>query len=124
MKKKIQCASGSINQIPPHASVSGDCRVTPFYGVDAVEKSIEGYVAEINADPSILPSHGPFSKYVLPAEDRQGTLELTWLVKAEDGIACNLASEGAGALNSATEEVKMIPTWLLSNPQPSCLHKK
>lgn len=103
--KNEQCASGSINQIPPHASVSGDCRVTPFYGVDAVQKSIEGYVAEINADPSILPSHGPFSKYVLPAEGRQGTIELSWPTKGEDGIACNLSSEGAEALNSATEKV-------------------
>lgn len=103
-----QCASGSINQIPPHASVSGDCRITPFYGVAAVAKSIEGYVAEINADPSILPSHGPFSKYVLPGEDRKGTLELKWLTEGEDGIACNLSSEGSKALNSATEKVSPL----------------
>eukprot|EP00904_Undaria_pinnatifida_P004372 jgi/Undpi1/13936/HiC_scaffold_9.g03587.m1 len=102
---QVECASGSINQIPPHATVSGDCRVTPFYGVDNVQKSIEGYVAEINADPSILPSHGPFSKYVLPAEDRKGTIELTWPTKGEDGIACNLSSEGADALNTATAKV-------------------
>lgn len=102
-----QCASGSINQIPPHATVSGDCRVTPFYSVKAVQQSIEAYVAEINADPSILPSRGPFSKYVLPAEDRKGTLELSWLTDGEDGIACSLASEGAKALNSATEKVRV-----------------
>lgn len=87
--------------------MSGDCRVTPFYGVDAVQKSIEEYVSEINADPSILPSRGAFSKYVLPAEKRQGTIELTWLTKGEDGIACNLASEGAEALNAATERVSL-----------------
>ncbi|CAM9134688.1 unnamed protein product [Ectocarpus sp. 8 AP-2014] len=104
-KKQPQCASGSINQIPPHATVSGDCRVTPFYGVDKVQESIEKYVAEINADPSILPSRGAFSKYVLPAEGRQGTIELTWVTKGEDGIACNLESEGADALNGATATV-------------------
>ncbi|CAM9371601.1 unnamed protein product [Ectocarpus sp. 4 AP-2014] len=102
---QVQCASGSINQIPPHATVSGDCRVTPFYGVDKVQESIEKYVAEINADPSILPSRGAFSKYVLPAEGRQGTIELTWVTKGEDGIACNLESEGADALNAATATV-------------------
>ncbi|CAN0193753.1 unnamed protein product [Ectocarpus sp. 6 AP-2014] len=102
---QVQCASGSINQIPPHATVSGDCRVTPFYGVDKVQESIEKYVAEINADPSILPSRGAFSKYVLPAEGRQGTIELTWVTKGEDGIACNLESEGAAALNGATATV-------------------
>lgn len=87
--------------------------MTPFYSVDAVQKSIEGYVAEINADPSILPSHGPFSKYVLPAEGRQGTIELTWPTQGEDGIACNLTSEGALALNSATEKVKIVQSWSL-----------
>lgn len=100
-----QCAIGSINQIPPHATVSGDCRVTPFYGIDAVKKSVEGYVAEINADPTILPSRGPFSKYVLPDEDRKGSLDLTWMGAGADGIACNLTSEGAKALNDATEKV-------------------
>lgn len=74
----------------------------------AVAKSIEGYVAEINADPSILPSHGPFSKYVLPGEDRKGTLELAWLSDGEDGIACNLSSEGSKALNSATKKVSPL----------------
>jgi hypothetical protein len=29
----MECARGSVNQIPPHATVSGDCRVTPFYKV-------------------------------------------------------------------------------------------
>lgn len=106
-QQQHQCASGSVNQIPPHARVSGDCRVTPFYGIAAVVKSIEGYVTEINADPTILPSRGAFSKYVLPAEDRKGTLELTWMTGAADGIACNLTSEGALALNSATAKVRI-----------------
>lgn len=59
-------------------------------------------MAEINADPSILPSRGAFSKYVLEGEGRKGTIELTWVSKGEDGIACSLESEGASALNSAT----------------------
>lgn len=73
--------------------------------MEKVQESIERYVAEINADPSILPSRGPFSKYVLPEEDRKGTIELTWVTKGEDGIACNLESEGADALNAATDMV-------------------
>lgn len=117
---KTQCATGSVNQIPPHATISGDCRVTPFYSVAAVMKSIEGYVAEINANPTILPSRGPFSKYVLPAEDRKGSLELSWMGKGEDGIACNLESEGALALNSATATVRsnraLLFRLLLPNP--------
>lgn len=75
------------------------------------------YVAEINADPSILTSRGDFSKYVLE-EGRKGTLELTWVTKGEDGIACNLESEGADALNSATEMVRAllyIYVYLLTN---------
>lgn len=42
-----QCANGSINQIPPHATVSGDCRVTPFYGVDKVQRAAWDEAAEI-----------------------------------------------------------------------------
>lgn len=72
--------------------------------MDKVQESIERYVAEINADPSILPSRGAFSKYVLE-EGRKGTIELTWVSKGEDGIACSLESEGASALNSATAQV-------------------
>lgn len=100
-----QCAAGSVNQIPPHATVSGDCRVTPFYSTTAVMKSVEAYVAEINADPSLLPTRGEFSKYILPNEGRRGSLELTWLGAGADGIACDLASKGAKALNSATAAV-------------------
>lgn len=72
----------------------------------AVMKSIEGYVKEINDDPSILPSRGAFSKYVLPAEDRKGVLELSWMGEGNDGIACNLDSEGALALNFGTAAVR------------------
>lgn len=63
-------------------------------------------MAEINADPSILPTRGNFSKYVLPEEDRKGAIELTWVTEGEDGIACDLESVGANALNSSTAEVK------------------
>ena len=73
-----------------------------------VQESIERYVAEINADPSILASRGDFSKYVLEGEERKGTLELTWVTKGEDGIACNLESEGADALNAATAAVRAL----------------
>lgn len=80
-----------------------------------VQESVERYVAEINADPSVLPSRGAFSKYVLE-EGRQGTIELTWVTKGEDGIACNLESEGADALNAATEMVR-APLYL-AKPRP------
>ena len=84
----------------------GRCRVPSR--AHQVQESIERYVAEINADPSILQSRGDFSKYVLEGEDRKGTLELTWVTKGEDGIACNLESEGADALNEATAAVRSL----------------
>lgn len=86
--------------------------MTPFYDIKAVIKSVEGYVSEINADPSILPSRGPFSKYVLPAEGRKGNLELKWMAGGENGIACNLTSEGAQALNAATEKVSQSSSFM------------
>lgn len=79
--------------------------------MDKVQESIEKYVAEINADPSILPSRGDFSKYVL--EDKKGSIELTWVTKGEDGIACDLASVGANALNGSTEKVQQCVRGVL-----------
>ncbi|GFH22924.1 M20_dimer domain-containing protein, partial [Haematococcus lacustris] len=56
---------GSINQIPGQASVSGDCRLTPFYDLNKVMAALQRYVEELNADLSMLPTRGPVSKYSL-----------------------------------------------------------
>ena len=69
---------------------------------------MEKYIAEINADPTILSAfgkHGAHSAYVLPAEDKKGFLELSWVGEGENGIACNLDSAGAKAISKATGEV-------------------
>lgn len=67
---------------------------------------MEGYVAEINRDPSIVetPSiHGPHSKYVLPDGGARGSLELKWVVAGENGVACKLDSKGHQALLESTK---------------------
>jgi acetylornithine deacetylase len=68
---QMECAKGSSNQIPPWASVSGDCRITPFYAVKDVKEKIEGYVKEVNDNVSVLPTRGPWSKYELPDEGKK-----------------------------------------------------
>ena len=78
---QIKCTPGSLNQLPPETVVEGDIRLTPFYDIHEVKKTMEAFVAEINKDPSILSKqgkHGAFSAYVLSDEDRKGKVELIW----------------------------------------------
>ena len=73
-----------------------------------VAKSFDKYIADINADPTVLSAfgkHGAHTSYVLPEEDKKGFLELTWVGEGENGIACNLDSAGAKAMSKATEQV-------------------
>jgi hypothetical protein len=104
---QVSCTPGSLNQLPPECTMQGDCRITPFYNVKAVMKQIDSYVAEINADPSILHSsaHGPHSKYTLPEEGKQGRIDLKWVGEGENGIACKLDSKGYHAILEATKAV-------------------
>lgn len=105
---QISCTVGSLNQIPPECIIQGDVRLAPFYDVKKVREAVEGYVNEINNQPSILEKpeiHGPHSKYSLPDEGRLGNLELTWLFEGENGIACDLNSIGFHAIRQATERV-------------------
>jgi acetylornithine deacetylase len=105
---QICCAPGSLNQLPPDCTVEGDVRLSPFYDVADVRKAVNGYIADLNADPSIVESpstRGPHSKYALPDEDRKGKIEFTWLFEGENGIACNLESVGYSAIVDATRHV-------------------
>ncbi|CAM9217788.1 unnamed protein product [Chrysoparadoxa australica] len=102
---QMECARGSINQIPPWASMSGDCRITPFYAISVVKDALLAHVADMNANLDALPTRGPCSKYELPAEGKKGLLEITWNTPGEDGVACTLDSPGNGALMRATAAV-------------------
>lgn len=99
---------GSINQIPADCTVEGDIRLAPFYEITLVKEAVEKWVAEINADPSIIENpavRGPHSKYTLPSEDLKGEIQLSWTTSGENGIACRLDSRGFKALVNATEKV-------------------
>lgn len=84
---QISCAPGSLNQLPPDCTIEGDVRLSPFYDVAAVRTAVNGYISDLNSDPSILETpciRGPHSKYTLPDEDRQGKVEFTWLFEGEN----------------------------------------
>lgn len=102
---QMSCAKGGLNQIPPHCTISGDIRLTPFYEVADVKAKVESYVAELNADITSLPTRGPCSKYAIETGPK-GSLELTWGGHMLEGIACKLDSPGYAALCKATAEVK------------------
>jgi len=118
---QMECAQGSLNQIPPWATISGDIRLTPFYDAGEVMKKVESYVKEINdklgvPGECLCPMRGPCSKWVLDSPEideahRRGRIELTWgcpieEVRNMEGIACNLKSAGLKAITDATAEVK------------------
>ena len=68
---------------------------------------IDGWVAEINNNPNIVSNnmHGPYSKYSLPEEEKNGLINFKWLTPGENGVACNISSEGFKALCNATKLV-------------------
>mmetsp|Transcript_73131 Transcript_73131/g.145041 ORF Transcript_73131/g.145041 Transcript_73131/m.145041 type:complete len:498 (-) Transcript_73131:49-1542(-) len=113
---QIECAKGSLNQICPETTVSGDIRLSPFYNVEDVMEHIEKYVEDLNAEMEHLPCPGTWTAYKLPdnvelqaGERRCGELELKWLgdlntFKAYSGIAVKLDSEGHKALVQAFRE--------------------
>jgi acetylornithine deacetylase len=113
---QIECAKGSINQICPECTVSGDIRLSPFYEVEDVVHAMESYVKDLNDDVAELPVKGPYSKFSLadevttqPGELRRGTFEIKWHGGLETfrlyaGVACRLDSEGHKALIQACRE--------------------
>jgi acetylornithine deacetylase len=104
----ISSSEGSLNQLPPLCTVSGDIRLSPFYKIAEAMASIDGYIADINADPSgVLEKnlHGPHSKYSIPEESVKGNCEMVWLNEGEDGIACDMSSISFHALSEATAAV-------------------
>lgn len=38
---QVECARGSLNQVPPHATFSGDIRLTPFYDMGDAKAKVE-----------------------------------------------------------------------------------
>ena len=104
----ITSSEGSLNQLPPMCTVSGDIRLSPFYKIAEAKAAIEEYVAAINADPSgVLEKnlHGPHSKYTIPEENQKAEIELIWLTDGEDGIACDMGSISFQSLSEATTHV-------------------
>jgi len=109
---QLSSAAGSLNQIPPTASISGDIRLTPFHDVDVVVQSVNSIIADMNKDISALENIkelGPSSRFhgvagVTP------TVELEWLTKGDlhsmEGIACHIDSPGFHALVAAIEKVR------------------
>jgi len=114
---QIECAKGSLNQICPETTVSGDIRLSPFYEVDEAKAAVEQYVQDLNdGDLENLPTRGKWSKFCLeknvetqPSELRRGKVELKWQGDVESmrlhaGIACSLDSEGHKALVQSCRE--------------------
>mmetsp|Transcript_95449 Transcript_95449/g.267345 ORF Transcript_95449/g.267345 Transcript_95449/m.267345 type:complete len:219 (+) Transcript_95449:1-657(+) len=118
---QIECAKGSLNQICPETTVSGDIRLSPFYEVEDVKDAIERYVRELNeSDLELLPTKGTWSKYVLdeevttqPNELRRGLVEIKWQgdlasFQLYAGIAVSLDSEGHKALVQSCRETYSV----------------
>jgi acetylornithine deacetylase len=99
----VSYPSGAVNQIPGQCTFSGDIRVVPFYPIDEVIKSVQQFVAEVQADIFSLPTRGPGFSYQVG--DKKGSFEFKWNDGIYKGIACNLESAGFHVLNEATKAV-------------------
>ncbi|KAI9915102.1 hypothetical protein PsorP6_007049 [Peronosclerospora sorghi] len=103
---RIESSMNGLNQIPPWATIAGDVRLSPFYDMQEMVAKMTAFVEDLNAQlTSLEGTRGPVSKYVLPAENRQGKLELVFDPSYYEGIACSLDSSGYKALCSAIENV-------------------
>lgn len=103
---QVASAKGSLNQIPPHCTISGDIRVTPFYDCKQIIKDVTSYVAEAQKSLHMLPNNrGPCSKYTLPDQIGKVTIDFGDNPPLR-GIACNIDSPGFKSLCDAMEEVK------------------
>ena len=101
---QIKNAAGSLNQLPPWTEISGDVRLTPFYGPNDCKQFLIDAIADMNTNITKLPTRGPCSKYDI--EGARGLLEIT--VDSNGvlgGIACTLDSPGHKALCKATAHV-------------------
>ena len=96
---QVECAKGALNQLPPWTTISGDCRLTPFYDPVEVMQKVNGYVDDINKNLDAVPTRGPCSKYTLEGDDES-------TVRQMEGIACDLDSDGLKSIIAATKEVK------------------
>lgn len=111
---QVECAKGALNQLPPWTTISGDCRLTPFYDPLKVMEKVNGYVDDINKNLDAVPTRGPCSKYTLEGDDvdiKRGKVEIEWgddesTVRQMEGIACDLDSDGLKSIIDATREVK------------------
>jgi len=119
---QVESARNSLNQVPGWTTVKGDIRLTPFYDIDHVKHALEQVVAEINADPSILSTRGPASKYVLDAgtpEERKGVCSLQWGGHCLQGVACDITSRGFKALkNSFTTVMGEVKPYSICGSLP------
>eukprot|EP00656_Telonema_subtile_P020237 TRINITY_DN21389_c0_g1_i1.p1 TRINITY_DN21389_c0_g1~~TRINITY_DN21389_c0_g1_i1.p1 ORF type:complete len:355 (+),score=108.93 TRINITY_DN21389_c0_g1_i1:92-1156(+) len=105
---QVESSRNSLNQVPGWTQVKGDIRLTPFYDIAHVKASLEEVVAEMNADPSIIGTRGPASKYVLNAgeeNEEKGVCTLTWGGHCLQGVACDINSPGFHALSNGFSTV-------------------
>ena len=92
---QMKCADGSLNQIPPTATLMGDIRITPFYDIHKVKQRISQYVSDLVAERFVsLPTRGEDSKYMVKNPKVEGQLEIEFNHGSMRGIACNLDSPG------------------------------
>lgn len=128
---QVECARGSLNQICPETTISGDIRLSPFYEVEDVMAHVEQYVKDLNEDMGQLPNRGPWSSYVLPEsvqvqpnELKRGKVALKWHGGIETfrlyaGIAVQLESEGHKALvQSCRETYASVKPFSISGSLP------
>mmetsp|Transcript_1761 Transcript_1761/g.2779 ORF Transcript_1761/g.2779 Transcript_1761/m.2779 type:complete len:520 (+) Transcript_1761:131-1690(+) len=108
---QIKCAKNGLNVITPECTVSGDCRITPFYSCVEVAKKLQGYVDELNKTKfAALTNRGTVSKFELPDEGLVGRIELEWSHSGSpelmSGIAVDIDGQAFSALCSSINTVR------------------
>jgi len=101
----IDVPNRGVSNIPGSARVQGDIRLTPFYDLDEVLRSMLSSAERLSAlvsrgtPPDGFPS-------VVTADGRRGSITFDWAGTATEGLACDLESPALRALERAIGKVR------------------
>ncbi|QSQ21139.1 M20/M25/M40 family metallo-hydrolase [Pyxidicoccus parkwayensis] len=104
----MEASNMKETKIPSDVTVRGDIRVTPFYDLKEVMRTLERFVRELDAriQRDDVPAGFPRTR---TAAGRSGSLAFRFVGGGTEGIACKLDSPGLQALKEAIQHVRGVP---------------
>ncbi|ABF85949.1 peptidase homolog, M20 family [Myxococcus xanthus DK 1622] len=103
----VEAPNTKETKVPADVVLRGDIRLTPFYDLAEVQKTVTDFMAELDArlERDDAPAHFPRTR---TAGGKRGELAFRFQGEGTEGIACRLDSEGLRALKEAMQVVRGV----------------